>query len=219
MYDVAVLGGTGDMGAGIIKRAAIAGYDVVVGSRKEDKAERLAQEYVYDLEEIGVEDASITGMGNQDAATESKMVIVTIPYKYAPDTIESLDLGDKIVISPLVPMKKEGKNFQYIRGEEGSATEKLQSKCEGTVIAAFQNVPAQPLSNVNEDISCDVVVCGDDEEAKEKVMDFVKDLSELRALDGGPLSISSTVESITPLLINLAIENKMKDVHVFFEGD
>lgn len=219
MYDVAVLGGTGDMGAGIIKRAAIAGYEVVVGSRKEDKAERLAQEYVYDLEEIGVKDANIVGMENQKAAKASEMVVVTIPYKYAPSTVESLDLSDKIVISPLVPMKKEGKNFHYIAQDEGSATEKLQSKCEGTVIAAFQNVPAQPLSNVNEEISCDVVVCGDDEEAKEKVMDFVKDLSELRALNGGPLSISSTVESITPLLINLAIENKMRDVHVFFEAD
>lgn len=219
MYDVAVLGGTGDMGAGIIKRAAIAGYEVVVGSRKEDKAERLAQEYVYDLEENGVKDVSIVGMENQKAAKASEMVVVTIPYKYAPSTVESLDLSDKIVISPLVPMKKKGKNFHYVPQDEGSATEELQSKCEGSVIAAFQNVPAQPLSNVNEEISCDVIVCGDDEEAKKKVMDFVEDLSELRPLNGGPISISSIVESITPLLINLAIENKMRDVHVFFEGD
>lgn len=217
MYDLSALGGTGDMGAGIIKRAAIAGYSIVVGSRKEDKAKRLAEEYKDDLKRIGVEDVEIAGMENQEAAKNSEIVIITVPYKYASSTVENLDLEDKIIVSPLVPMKKEGKNFQYTQPEEGSASEELQANCEGKVISALHNVPAAPLNNVEEEISCDVVVCGDDEDAKEKVMNFVNDLSELRALDGGNLSQTSTIESITPLLINLAINNKMRDVHVHFK--
>ncbi len=219
MYDLSALGGTGDMGAGIIKRAALAGYSIVVGSRKEDKAKMLAEEYREDLEKIGIDDVEIAGMENQEAAKNSEIVIVTIPYKYAPSAVEGLDLEDKIVISPLVPMKKEGKNFHYTKPEAGSASEELQANCEGTVISAFQNVPASPLNNVSEEISCDVLVCGEEEEAKEKVMNIVNDLSELRALDGGDLSQSSTIESITPLLVNLAINNKMRDVHVHFKGE
>ncbi len=219
MYDLSALGGTGDMCAGIIKIAAVAGYSIIVGSRKEDKAQMLAGEYREELEELGFENVEITGMENQEAAENSEIVIVTIPYKYAPSTVEDLNLEDKIVVSPLVPMIKEGKNFQYNPPEPGSAAEEIQANCEGTVISAFQNVPASPLNTVGEEISCDVVVCGDDEDAKEQVMNIVNDLSELRALDGGELSQSSVIESITPLLVNLAINNKMRDVHMHFQGE
>ncbi len=219
MYDLSALGGTGDMGAGIIKRAAISGYSIIVGSRKEDKAQMLAEEYREDLENLGFEDVEIVGMENQEAAEKSEIVIVTIPYKYAPSAVEDLDLEEKIVVSPLVPMKKEGKNFYYTPPEAGSASEELQANCDGKVVSAFQNVPASPLNDIEEDIACDVVVCSDDEDAKQEVMNLVNDLSELRALDGGDLSQSRSIEPITPLLINLAINNKMRDVHVHFEGE
>lgn len=218
MWKISILGGTGNLGSGIAKRAAISGYKVIVGSRKEEKAKRLAKKYNKDLEEIGIQATEIVGMENQEASQRSEMIVVTIPYKYAPSAVESLKLNNKVVISPLVPLKKVGEYFQYIPPPEGSAAEKLQAVCEGTVISAFQNVPARLLDDCKSDISCDVVVCGDDEESKLKVMGFVSDLSNLRALDGGPLSQSRTVESITPHLLNLALRNSMKDVRVIFQG-
>lgn len=218
-HDVAVLGGTGDMGAGVVKRLAAAGYDVVVGSRKYGKAQRLTEEYTEDLQEAGFEDFDLGGMKNPDAAEESEIVIVTIPYKYAGSTVESLDLKDKIVVSTLVPMKKEGNFFKYEQPDEGSAAEELQSKCEGTVVSALQNVPAKVLNDLEKDLFCDVVVCSDDEEAKQKVMNLIDDISGLRALNGGPLSMSSAIESETPKLLNLARENPMKHVRVVYEGD
>lgn len=215
-YDIAVLGGTGNMGAGIVKRSALAGYKIAVGSRKQDKAKRLAREYKEDLKETEIENFEIDGLENPKAAQKSEMVIVTIPYQYALSTVKSLDLNDKIVVSTLVPMEKKDGYFEYAPPEEGSAAEALQSRCKGTVISAFQNVPAAMFNNLEKDLSYDVVVCGNDNDPKERVMNLVEDISGLRALDGGPLSNSSTVESETPKLLNLAKKNSMKNVSVVY---
>ena len=40
---VAIIGGTGAQGLGIAKRLAIAGMDVIVGSRKEEKAKTVVE--------------------------------------------------------------------------------------------------------------------------------------------------------------------------------
>jgi predicted dinucleotide-binding enzyme len=41
---IAVIGGTGKLGPGLAKRWAQAGYRVLIGSRKAEKAERIAAE-------------------------------------------------------------------------------------------------------------------------------------------------------------------------------
>ncbi len=218
-YNISVLGGTGDLGEGIVKRAAAAGYKVIVGSRKYEKAQRLAEEYREGLESSGINGFTVDGDVNQKAAEKSEIVIVTIPYKYASSTVESMDLDEKIVVSTIVPMKKEGDYFKYTPPEEGSAAEELQSNCNGKVVSAFQNVPAKLIADLENEFNCDVIVCGDDEEAKEKVKEFVNDLSGLRSLDGGPLSHSSMVESETVKLLNLSLENPMKHVYVVYKGE
>ncbi len=47
-------------------------------------------------------------------------------------------------------------------------------------------------------------------------MEIVNNVSSLRAYDAGPLAAASMVESITPLLLNIARFNRMKDVGVKF---
>ena len=41
---IAVLGGTGNLGLGLARRWALAGQDVIIGSRTADKAEAAARE-------------------------------------------------------------------------------------------------------------------------------------------------------------------------------
>jgi NADPH-dependent F420 reductase len=85
------------------------------------------------------------------------------------------------------------------------------------VIGAFQNLAAGALSDLDRDLDLDVVVTGDDDDAKRTVLNLVSDLDGLRSLDGGALSNSAEVESITPLLINLAMNNDgMIDLGVRF---
>jgi predicted dinucleotide-binding enzyme len=47
-------------------------------------------------------------------------------------------------------------------------------------------------------------------------MAIVNKISRLQAFDAGPLSVSCMVESLTPLLLNIARYNKMKDVGIRF---
>ncbi len=218
MMKVAILGGTGNIGVGLSLRLAVANYSVVVGSRSEDKARKKVEEYNSILNKLGCENR----IGFADNSTASKIcdiTILAIPYKHAFSTAKSLreELEGKIVVSPVVPMKKEGNTFVYDPPEEGSAAEKIASILDcSKVVSAFQTVPAKKFSNMNSKFDWDVPVCGDDEKAKKTVMDLVNSIDGLRALNAGPLKSSRLIESITPLLINLAIKNGIYDLSIKF---
>jgi len=214
---IALLGGTGHIGAGLAFRLRLAGYDVIVGSRKLEKALRKAEEYNRIVEAKGGK-ANIEGMENSDAAKRADIAILTIPWDKAFVTAESLknELRGKIVVSPVVPMQRENGRFVYTPPPEGSAAEKIASIVDAKVVAAFNNIPAAKFADPDAEFQWDVAVCSDDVEAKKTVMGIVNSIKGLRALDAGPLSAARTVEALTPLLINLALKNGMKDLGVRF---
>lgn len=210
---IAILGGTGSLGKGLAVRLAKAGYDVIVGSREREKAEKVAGEYSekYDVELIG--------MDNAEASKVCDIAVVTIPWKFAFDTVSNLkgELEGKIVVSPIVPMEKTESGFVYVELPEGSAAERLAKILpESRIVSAYHNIPARRFSDPNAEFEWDVAVCGDDEEAKGVVMEVTNSIRGLRALDAGDLSNSRIVESLTPLLINIAIRNGMRDLGVRF---
>lgn len=215
---IALLGGTGDIGAGLAIRLALLGHEIIVGSRKVEKAKSKCDEYA-EIVKSRKENCKFCGMSNEDAADEAEVAFLTIPWKYVFSTIEGLKehLKGKIVVSPVVPMDKVGKCFLYVPPETGSAAEQVADILKDSrVVAAFQTVPAAKFSDINATFDWDVPVCSDDDEAKKVVMDLVNQIEGLRALDAGPLSVSRMVESITPLLVNLMIRNKMKNLSVKF---
>jgi len=61
-----------------------------------------------------------------------------------------------------------------------------------------------------------VPVCGDDAHAKAAVMHLVGSIPGVKPYDAGPLAVSSMVECLTPLLLNIARYNKMRDVGIQF---
>jgi hypothetical protein len=210
---IALLGGTGNLGEGLALRWGKLGYEIIIGSRKLEKAEKLASEY---LKKVG--DASIIGMRNEDAAEICDVAVFTIPWEFAFDTAEMLkrQLAGKVVISPLVPMKKVGDNFVYVRPEEGSAAEKLASVLEeSSVVAAYHSIPARRFANLGEEFEWDVPICGDSG-AKEVVVDLTEKISGLRALDAGGLSNAHLVESLTPLILNVMKRNKTGELGISF---
>ena len=141
---------------------------------------------------------------------------MTIPWENALDFVrEHRDsLSKKIVVSPIVPMVKEN-GFVY-KPPNGSMAESIASILGDKVVSAFQNVPAKRFSNLSEIPEFDVIVCGDNEDAKAVVMEIVNSIERLRALDGGPLSNSRIVECLTPFLISLASRNGMRELGVRF---
>lgn len=216
---IALLGGTGDIGAGLAMRFAMLGHDVIVGSRKPDKAIEKCDEYTECVKGKKKE-CKFYGTDNISAAKEADVSILTIPWKYAFETAEKLKdaLEGKIVVSPVVPMSKKDGCFMYTPPSNLSAAEEIANILKGSrVVGAFQNVPAAKFSNLDAEIDWDVAVCSDDEEAKKVVIGLIEQLKGLRPLDAGPLSVCKMVEGITPLLVNIMARNKLKSIGVRFK--
>jgi NADPH-dependent F420 reductase len=208
---IALLGGTGDIGEGLALRwAHDTDHDVVVGSRKEEKARTKADEYRDKLESRGVE-AAIEGHENPDAAAGADVVVLSVPAYYLSDTVDAVaeELDDTVLVSPAVGMQRDEDGVHYNPPGLGSVTAlAAKSAPEDTpVVGAFHNLAAGKLSNLDADLDWDVPVVADDEDAKATVQSLAEDIEGIRALDAGGLGNAAEVESLTPLLINLAANN------------
>lgn len=210
---VSIIGGTGPQGLGIGERLAIAGVDVIIGSRKEEKAVAVVAEAKEKLADYDL--SSMKAMANEDAAKEGDVLIITVPLAAQKPTLEGIKefCKDKIVMDATVPLETAigGKPFRFIDLMEGSAAERTAKILEGTgakVICAFCNICNSHLSNIPEEIDCDCLIAGDDKESKEVAAEIINKIPGIRTLDCGILEKARVIEKITPLLIGLNIKYK-----------
>ncbi|MFC7019834.1 MULTISPECIES: NADPH-dependent F420 reductase [Haloarcula] len=219
--DIALLGGTGDIGQGLALRwAADSTHAVIVGSREAEKAETMAEEYETELDSRDRE-VTIDGLSNAEAAARADVVVTAVPAYHLTDTIEAVadELGDAILVSPAVGMKRDEDGFHYNRPGAGSVTELAANAApdDTPVVGAFHNLAAGRLANLDADLDWDTVVVGDDADAKATVSELAEAIDGLRALDAGPLANAAEAEAVTPLLINVARHNeRMHDLGVKF---
>jgi 8-hydroxy-5-deazaflavin:NADPH oxidoreductase len=213
---IGIVGGTGDIGEGMALRLAPF-YDVIVGSREKEKAEASCECSIDMLKKRGTE-CSLTGVSNQTAVDDADMVILAIPFKHLSGTLETLHgFENKIVVSPINPMEKRD-FFVFVPPTEGSAALMVQRVLPKNtrICSAFNTIAANKWRALDESLTYSVPVCGDDAAAKRQVMEVVNRISNLQAFDAGPLAVSSLIESLTPLLLNIARYNRMKDVGIQF---
>ncbi|HUT39396.1 MAG TPA: NADPH-dependent F420 reductase [Methanoregula sp.] len=214
---IGIVGGTGDIGEGMALRLSPL-YDIIVGSRNTEKAENVCKCTLDVCDKRGEKPCTLVGASNQDAVSCADIVILAIPFKHLVSTLETLDcFENKIVISPVNPMEKRD-FFTFVPPEEGSAALLIKKLLPPTarICTAFNTIAANRWKSLDEELSYSVPVCGDDDGAKQQVMEIVNRISKLRAFDAGPLAASCLVESLTPLLLNIARNNKMKDVGIQF---
>ena len=213
---IGIVGGTGDIGEGMAMRLSPF-FDVIVGSREAEKAEQTCKLGTETLKKRGL-DCSLKGVSNQSAVDDADIVILAIPFKHLAGTLETLHgFENKIVVSPVNPMEKRD-HFVFVPPAEGSAAlliKRLLPK-EARICSAFNTIAANKWKALDEELTYSVPVCGDDADAKRQVMDIVNKVSKLQAFDAGPLAVSSMVEALTPLLLNIARYNKMRDVGIQF---
>ncbi len=202
---IAVLGGTGAEGSGIALRLARAGHAVVIGSRDPDKARRTADDLA-----AKAGSGSITGTGNRDAAAAAEVVFLTVPYAAEMPTVEEVRpmLSGKILVDATAPLKPP-KVARVQLPEGGSAVAAVQALLgeDVRVVSAFQNVAAHHLADLGHEPDCDVLVCGDDADAREIVVGLARDMG-VRALHAGPIANSAAAEALTSVLI--AINRRYK---------
>lgn len=206
---IAVLGGTGKEGSGLAFRWAHAGYPVVIGSRDAAKAATAAGELRAML--AGTRGgASIEGAANREAAARAAIVVLAVPYaaqRATADEVKDL-LQGRIVVDvtvPLAPPKVD--RVQLPAG--GSAVAALAAGLGPgvKVVSAFQNVSATHLKDLAHAIDCDVLVCGDDADAREQVVQLVQ-AAGMTGWHAGPLANSAASEALTSVLI--AINKRYK---------
>lgn len=212
---IAVIGGTGKEGSGLAMRWARAGLDVVIGSRQFDKAQRVAGE----LNQI-LGQSFIRGLANRDAAAVGDVVVLSVPYAAHRAILTDIQpaLAGKVLIDVTAPI--DPKNPGRVRLiEDGSAAVQAQQFLgdQVAVVAAFQNIAAGHLRDLDHEIDSDVLVCGDDAEAKQLAIELARKAG-MRALDAGPLINATAVEGMTSVLVGLNKRYKSKGTGIRVTG-
>ena len=198
---LAILGGTGPEGKGLALRLAMAGEEVVIGSRDTTRANDAAEA----LKELA-SNLKVTGDVNDVAAQQGETVFLTVPYEGQAALLQQVApaLAGKVVVNVVAPMVFNRGRARAIQVEDGSAAEESQKiLADSQVVAALQNLSAEDLMQPDLTMESDVVVCSDHREAKEQVMGLVQRIPNLRAIDGGALEYARYVESLTALLVNI----------------
>ena len=215
MTTISILGGTGHEGAGLGLRWAKAGHSVIIGSRAAEKAQTAASEINAKLGKDNVR-----GMDNVSAAKEAEIVVLTVPYSAHQATLESVKdfVQGKIFVDvtvPLVPPKVSRVQMPAA----GSASQEAQNLLgDGVkVVCAFQNIGAEHLADPDHAIECEVLVCGDDKEAKAAVIKLAADAG-MKGWDAGPLVNAVIAEGLTSVLIGLNIKHKVKAAGIKITG-
>ena len=212
---VAVLGGTGKEGSGLAFRWAHEGYDVIIGSRTQDKAERVSAE----LNELLGGDL-IRGTDNASAAAQASLIVLTVPYAAHNATLEDVEeqIQGKIMVDVTVPLKPPKVTTVFLPEGRTAAEEAQAILGENVrVVSAFQNVSAAHLKDLSHVIDCDVLVTGDDAEAKQAAIALVE-AAGMRGIDAGPLANAIVAESLTPVLVSINKNYKAKGAGIRITG-
>jgi hypothetical protein len=198
LVTVAVLGGTGKEGSGLALRWANSGYRVIIGSRSYEKAEAAAAEL---NQALGSD--LVIGTSNPEAAAQADLVVLTVPYDAQRPILETVheQLQGKILVDVTVPVMPPKIREVFVPEGKSAVLESHALLGEGVrVVAAFQNVSASHLKDLDHAVECDVLVCGDDDEAKTEVIKLVE-AAGMRGIDAGPLVNAVAAEALTPVLM------------------
>ena len=200
-HKIAVIGGTGPQGRGLARWLASAGHTVVLGSRSAERANATAEE---------VRDRTggyVDGADNETAVAAADVVLVVVPWDGHRELIESLAaaLDGKLVVSCVNPLGFDAKGSFGLVVEEGSAAQQTQALVPGArVVGAFHHLSAVSLWESQGLLDHeDVLVCGDDADAKAIVLDLAAAVTGRRGIDVGALRLASQLEPLTAVLIGI----------------
>jgi NADPH-dependent F420 reductase len=209
---VTIIGASGALGFGLAVRWARAGVPLVLGSRDAARAEETARRAGE-----AVPGASIAAAGNADAAGLAEIVVLCVPFRNQSETLTNLKDAlrpGQILVDATVPLAAavSGRATRMLGVWQGSAAQQAAEMAPDgvTVVSALHTVSAALLRDLDHPLDEDVLVCGDGRDAKAAVMDLVRRIDGLRAVDCGRLEMARYTESLTALLISINVRNKVR---------
>jgi NADPH-dependent F420 reductase len=198
LMTIAVLGGTGKEGSGLAMRWALNGYRVIIGSRDATRAAQRAAELNTQL---GGE--YIVGTDNASAAAAADLVVLSVPYPAVHDTLAGVkpQLEGKVLVDLTVPIEPPKISTVYVPAGKAAALEARALLGDGVkIVSAFQTVSSVKLKDPNAQLVGDVLVTGDDDDAKADVIKLVE-ATGMRGIDAGPLENAVAAEALAPVLV------------------
>jgi NADPH-dependent F420 reductase len=199
---IGILGGTGDQGRGLARRFALAGHQVIIGSRSPERAAAAAQEIGH----------GVQGQANAAAARGASVVIAAVPWEGHGDLLSGLaaQLAGKIVVDCVNPLGFDQRGAYALPvaeggPAEGSAAQQAAALLPGSrVVAAFHHVSAVLLLDPEVDtIDLDVMVLGDDREATDLVQALAARIPGVRGIYAGRLRNCGQIEALTANLVSI----------------
>jgi NADPH-dependent F420 reductase len=195
-------------------------HDVIVGSRDAQKAKQAADNYLNTAHDSYGEriTGTISGDDNFELSKKCDLLILSVPYENIESTCSKLKhtiRDDCIIVSPIVPMAKTQAGFAYIPFEQSM----IPAACmvanalppRSRVVSAFHTISEVKLRNIKQSLDADTFVCGDDSNMVSRVNSLISEINGLRSIYLGPLSMTYQAEVLTPMLLNAARMNKMKN--------
>jgi 8-hydroxy-5-deazaflavin:NADPH oxidoreductase len=208
---VAIVGGTGDLGFGLALRLAHAGVPVVIGSRDAGRAAEAAQRV-----RTAAPDADVRGAANPDAVAGAEVVVLSVPFASQAATLKSLKDAlqpDQLLFDVTVPLASAvgGRPTRVLGVPQGSAAQQARELVPVgvAVVAGMHTVAAAHLADLEYVFDEDVLLCGDDAQAKERVGELIRRIPGLRPLDAGRLEMARIAEQLTALMISINVRHKV----------
>ena len=201
---VGIIGGAGPAGRGLAARLATAGYNVILGSRTQERAIEVASTVVHRG------NGSISGGTNEDAAG-AQIVIVATPWDGAVETVRGLrdQLAHKTVISMVNALQKQGRELVPLFPSRGSMAAEIAAAIpESRVAGAYHHLPAADMENLDSGLEADVMVIADDLDARKATIELTNAMSGLRAVEVGSLALAGAVEAFTGVCISVNIRHR-----------
>ncbi|HKG04394.1 MAG TPA: NADPH-dependent F420 reductase [Conexibacter sp.] len=207
---VTIIGATGDLGFGLALRLATAGIPVVIGSRDAGRATEAAERAA-----AAVPGADVRGLANPEAAAAADLVVLSVPFASQASTLRSIRDALKsgtLLLDVTVPLATAigGRPTRTLIVPQGSAAQQAQELAPDgvTVVAGLHTVAARHLQELEHPLDEDVLITGDDRDAKQRVAALVRQIPGLRPIDAGRLETSRIVEQLTALTIGINIRHK-----------
>ena len=195
---IAVIGGTGALGSALACRWLLAGHNIVIGSRSQEKAEHAAMRMASKVGRT-----RINGYANKEAATLAEIVVLAVPYAAHQETLEEIveSVAGKLVIETTVPLQppRVARAALPKRGSVGAVTQDFLGESV-RVVSALHTVSASHLGDVNHELNGDVLVYGNHKASRQVAIELIKDVG-LKAWHAGSIENSSASEAMTSVMI------------------
>jgi NADPH-dependent F420 reductase len=212
---IAILGGTGKEGNGLGYRWAAAGHEIVIGSRQAEKGQRAAEEMRAELS-----GATILGADNATAADQAELIVLSVPYEAQEATLAEVYYAaqNKLLVTVVAPLGQPKARVWRLPSGLSAAEEAQQQLGEGvTVVAAFQNISAVHLRDLEHDLDCDVLICGERAADKDVVAALCRDAG-MRGVNAGALANASVAEGLTAVLLGINVRHKISGAGIRITG-